>query len=250
MSRADLTLFAHIVKRPETDLDLGQAALLIAEGESSDVDVAQSVALLDQLGADAQIRVGAAPRSDGENEAALKRLIDFVYDELKFQGNTGDYYDPRNSYLDQVLERRIGIPITLAVVLLELARRVEVSARGVSFPGHFLVRAPGGRGTLFVDPFDGQLLNAGDLRALHARTTGEDRAPDPRILEPAQKQEILLRMLNNLRGIWSQRGERERLRGVLERIEVLAPNAELRRQIEQLGGEARTPIGRGTTFKS
>jgi regulator of sirC expression with transglutaminase-like and TPR domain len=248
--RADLTLFAHLVKRPDADMDLGQAALLVAEADGPGVDIVESVARLDALGEAAHERLGAAPRDDGENERALKQLLDFLYRAEKFCGNVEDYYDPRNSYLDQVLERRVGIPISLAVVLLEVARRAGVTARGVSFPGHFLVRAPGARTTLFVDPFDGQLLTPAALRALHARTTGEDREPDPRLLEPVEKQQILVRMLNNLRGIWTQRGDQERLRGVLERLEILAPSAELRRQIEKLGGEPVAPLGRGSTFKS
>jgi regulator of sirC expression with transglutaminase-like and TPR domain len=248
--RADLTLFAHVVKRPDAELDLGQAALLIAEGDGPGVDIVEAVAKLDALGEAARASIGAAPRDDGENERALRRLLDFLYGTEKFRGNADDYYDPRNSYVDQVLERRVGIPISLAVVLLEVARRAGVTARGVSFPGHFLVRAPGARSPLFVDPFDGQLLPPAALRQLHARTTGEDRDPDPRLLEPVEKQQILVRMLNNLRGIWTQRMEAERLRGVLERLEILAPSAELRSQIEELGGEPVAPLGRGSTFKS
>ena len=222
----------------------------MAEADGAEVDVAHWMDVLEQLGAEARAKVGAAPRNPAENEAALQRVLAFLYRELKFRGNSDDYYDPLNSYLDQVLERRLGIPITLAIVLVEVAARAGVNARGVSFPGHFLVRAPGARGTLLIDPFDGSVVGQAELRVLHARATGEHQDPDPRLLEPAQKREVLLRMLNNLRGIWSQRGDRERLRGVLERVEILAPSAELRRQIEQLGGEAAAPLGRGSGFKS
>jgi regulator of sirC expression with transglutaminase-like and TPR domain len=232
--RPDLTLFAHLVKRPDAELDLGQAALLISEADGPGVDVSRWVAELDQLGADAAKHIGDSPRSDGENEAALAKLIEFLYVEHRFRGNSEDYYDPRNSYLDQVLERRLGIPITLAVVILEVARRAAVNARGVSFPGHFLVRAPGSRGTVFVDPFDGRSVGRKELRALHLRATGEDRDPDPRVLEPSDKQQILMRMLNNLRGIWERRGDAERLRGIEERIHILKG-----------GGVARAP-----SFKS
>jgi regulator of sirC expression with transglutaminase-like and TPR domain len=248
--RADLTLFAHLIKRPEAELDLGQAALLVAEADGAEVDVSHWMDVLEELGTEARAKVGAAPRSPAENEAALQRLLAYLYGELKFRGNAEDYYDPRNSYLDQVLERRLGIPITLAIVVVEVAARAGVNARGVSFPGHFLVRAPGARGTLLIDPFDGSVVGPAELRALHARATGENQDPDPRLLEPAEKREILLRMLNNLRGIWSQRGDRERLRGVLERLEILAPSPDLRRQIEQLGGDPATPIGKSSGFKS
>jgi regulator of sirC expression with transglutaminase-like and TPR domain len=214
----DLTLFAHVVKRPDADLDLGQAALLIADATSGGVDVAHYVGVLDELAARAGI---AAPRNDGENETAMRRLLDFLYGVERFRGNQEDYYDPRNSCLDQVLDRRLGIPITLAIVVLEVARRCEITARGVSFPGHFLVRAPGAKSTLFVDPFDGKILSGAEMRALHGKTTGEARDPDPRVLEPADKQQILIRMLNNLRAIWEERSDEERLRAVEERLEIL-----------------------------
>jgi regulator of sirC expression with transglutaminase-like and TPR domain len=211
-SRAELTLFSHVVKRPDAELDLGQAALLVAEADRG-IDVAHWVGVLDELGAKV-----TPPRNDAENQAALRRLLDYLYVELGFHGNTEDYYDPRNSWLDQVLERRTGIPISLAVVLLEVARRSGISLRGVSFPGHFLVRAPG---PVFVDPFTGKIAGARELRALHLRATGEDRDPDPRLLEPCDKQQILVRMLNNLRGVWERRGDAERLRDVEARIEIL-----------------------------
>jgi regulator of sirC expression with transglutaminase-like and TPR domain len=226
-SRAELTLWAHVVKRPDAELDLGQAALLIAEADRA-VDVAHWVGVLDELGAQAARVVGARPRSDAENQIALQRLLDFLYRELRFSGNSKDYYDPRNSWLDQVLERRTGIPITLAVVLLEVARRAEVNVRGVSFPGHFLVRAPG---PVFVDPFDGKLAGKAELQALHLRATGEDREPDPRLLEPCDKQQILMRMLHNLRGIWERRGEPDRVHAVDARLEILKGGAVLPRPL-------------------
>jgi regulator of sirC expression with transglutaminase-like and TPR domain len=241
--RADLTLFAHIVSRPEPELDLAEAALLIAEPEYPGLDIVRYVGLLDELGAEARDRLARAAHHESESELALRRVLRLLYDERGFRGNAADYYDPRNSFLNEVLDRRTGIPITLAVVLLEVCRRAGLSARGVSFPGHFLVRAPGapGNGPLFVDPFDGRLLSPADLRALHARSTGEERDPDPRLLEPTTKSQLLLRMLNNLRAIYANRSDRERLRGVLERIQVLAPSEELARQLEQLGGEHVSP---------
>jgi regulator of sirC expression with transglutaminase-like and TPR domain len=230
--RAELTLFEHVVKRPESELDLGQAALLIAEAEQPGLDVAHWVSVLDEMGSEVEKRIGEPPRSDAENDSALQTLLGYLYGDLHFRGNVEDYYDPRNSYLNQVLERRLGIPITLAVVLLEVARRAGISVRGVSFPGHFLVRAPSAHGPRFVDPFDGSFLGAAELRALHVRATGQDGDPDPRLLEPTEKQQILVRMLNNLRAIWSQRGDRERLRSIEERIAILS------------GGRSALPSGR------
>jgi regulator of sirC expression with transglutaminase-like and TPR domain len=116
-----------------------------------------------------------------------------------------------------------------------------VDAQGVSFPGHFLVRVPIQDGLLLIDPFEGRLLGRDDLRTLNARATGNLRDPDPRLLAPAPKRHILVRMLNNLRSIYSSRSDAERLRTVLERIQVLAPSEELHRQLEQLGGARPWP---------
>jgi regulator of sirC expression with transglutaminase-like and TPR domain len=238
LDRADLTLFSHVVSRPEAELDLAQAALLIAEGEYPGLDVSHYMDLIDRLGAAARDRLaGGEPGS----ETALRQIAALLYQEHGLRGNLEDYYDPRNSFLNEVLDRRVGIPITLAVVFIEVCQRAGVAARGVSFPGHFLVRAPGARGPLFVDPFDGRLLAPDDLRRLYTRSTGEERDPDPRLLEPADKRQILIRMLNNLRGIYAGRSDRERLRGVLERLQVLAPSDELARQLEELGGGGTPP---------
>ncbi|MSP60967.1 MAG: hypothetical protein EXR72_11605 [Myxococcales bacterium] len=231
-----MTLFAHLVRRPEAELDLARAALLIAEPEYPDLDIPHYLQKLDELGAQARRRLAARDRTPGE---AIATVAEILFWEAGFHGNESDYYDPRNSFLNEVVDRRLGIPITLAVILLEVCHRAGVAACGVSFPGHFLVRVDGMKGSLLVDPFTGGLLDRERLRALHARATGEEGDPDPRLLEPASKHQILLRMLHNLRGIYAGRSDRERLRGVLERIEVLAPSEELRRELDRLGGRSR-----------
>ena len=112
---------------------------------------------------------------------------------------------------------------------------------GVSFPGHFLVRADMPRGTILVDPFAGRPLTREELRALYARATGEDRDPPPRMLEPAGKLQILARILHNLRSIYENRNDDRRLRGVLERLHVVEPSEALRQKIEELGGGTPWP---------
>jgi regulator of sirC expression with transglutaminase-like and TPR domain len=240
MARAELTLFAHVAARPEAELDLAQAALLIAEDEYPGLDVAHFIDRLDGFGADARMRLEDMSKPGDpltQAPARLARVLSYVYRELGFHGNAVDYYDPKNSWLNDVLERRTGIPITLAVVLLEILTRAGFDAYGVSFPGHFLVRTPGPKGPIFVDPFDGRILDKEDLRQLHGRVAGEPSDPDPRLLEAVDKKQVLVRMLNNLRGIWAARGDRERMRLTLERLEILAPSDELRREIQALGGE-------------
>ena len=243
--RTDLVLFAHVATRPEPELDLAEAVLLVAAAEQPELDVARYLAMLDDLGERAR-EVLAAPPPRAPGDTGLARVLRLLYGDLGFHGNGDDYYDPRNSFLDHVLERRTGIPITLAIVLIEVCRRAGIDARGVSFPGHFLVRVEGAPPAL-VDPFAGRVLEAQELRALHQRAPGAARAPAPRLLEPAPKRAVLLRVLHNLRGIYASRDDRERLRAILERIEVLAPSAELRAEIAALGGSpAFVPPRRGT----
>ena len=238
MPAADLALFSHVVTRSEADLDLAQAALLIAEPEYPELDIPRYLEQLDQLGERARLLLDEA---NAANEPPLRRVTRMLHDDLGFAGNDGDYYDPRNSFLNEVLDRRTGIPITLAVVILEVGRRAGITAHGVGFPGHFLVRTAGPHGPLFLDPFTGALCDRERMRALHAQATGESRDPDPRLLEPLEKRLILARMLNNLRGIYAAAGDGERLHGVLERIQVLAPSDEIAQQLRALAPPPRSP---------
>jgi len=210
--RADLTVFALVVGRAESEFDLARAALLVAEPEYPGLDIAHYVGELDRIGEGARIGHGYPP---------VAPVVRHLYEELGFRGNAADYYDPRNSFLNEVLDRRVGIPITLGLVLIETCGRVGIEAQGISFPGHFLVRVLGPGAPMFIDPLDGRALDRADLRALHGRATGHSGDPDPRVLEPARKSEILLRMLNNLRGIYEANGDGLRLRGVLERIAIV-----------------------------
>jgi regulator of sirC expression with transglutaminase-like and TPR domain len=243
---ASLRLFSHLAARPEADLDLARAVLLLAEPDYPGLDVGAYLERLDELGALARARLFGAGRTPvGDSVSVPPRvgpLLSFLYGELGFHGNATDYYDPRNSFLNEVLDRRTGIPITLALVLVEVARRAGLVAQGVGFPGHFLVRFDGvGSAPVLVDPFEGRVLDTEALSELAARHTGRTAPPDARTLEPASKANTLIRMLNNLRGIYAAREDGERLRRVLERLEVLAPSTELRRQIEALGGPASPP---------
>jgi regulator of sirC expression with transglutaminase-like and TPR domain len=227
-----LTLFAHVVRRPDAEIDLAEASLLIAEAEYPGLDVAHYIAQLDDLG-----RAADAAVKQGGDRPPIERVLRFLYEEAKFRGNAEDYYDPKNSFLNDVLERRAGIPISLALIILEVSRRAGVEAQGISFPGHFLVRSPAQNGLFIADPFEGRLLTQADLRALIARSTGTPRDPDGRMLEPAPAKQILIRMLNNLRGIYTSRGEVEKQREVLERLFILSPTDEVKRDLDAVGGE-------------
>jgi regulator of sirC expression with transglutaminase-like and TPR domain len=227
MDFAEISLFSHLVTRSESDLDLARAALLIAEPEYPGLDVGNYVEQLDRIGTVAAARIAASPQS-----APLAVVIRYLYEELGFRGNTQDYYDPRNSFLNEVIDRRTGIPISLGLVLTEICHRVEIEARGVSFPGHFLVRIEDDDGDLmFIDPFDGRLLDENQLAELHERATGDAGPIDPRVLEPASKGHILMRLLNNLRAINERSGDQDRLLSVLARMQILSPDDEIRARI-------------------
>jgi regulator of sirC expression with transglutaminase-like and TPR domain len=239
----DLLLFAHLVRKPERELDLERAALLVAEAEYPGLSIADYVAKLDGFGRLARQRLrarGIDPTAPGTSPAdALPTILRLLYQELRFRGNVAEYYDPRNSFLNQVIDRRTGIPITLAIVLMAVCRRAGVEAHGLSFPGHFLVGTSRGNGEpLFVDPFDGRPLEPGQLHALYESATGDPGEIDERFLEPARRRQIIARMLNNLRAIYEVRGDRLRLQRVLERMTVVSPSEEVRSRLDLLVSSA------------
>jgi regulator of sirC expression with transglutaminase-like and TPR domain len=237
MNAAELKLFAHVVARADAQVDLAQAALMIAESEYPALDIPAYISALDRFGARARRAVNSAP-----GDPPMATVLRVLYGDLGFHGNAGDYYDPRNSFLNDVLDRRTGIPITLGVVLIEVCRRVGIDASGVSYPGHFLVRSGTPSGAVFIDPFEGVPLDEQELIAIYQRATGEDGPIDPRRLEPASRKQILLRMLNNLRSIYESRADQRRLQDVLLRMAVLAPSDELRREIDRLASPDPTPL--------
>lgn len=230
-----LARFERLLAQDEAAIDLARACLLIAEDAYPGLDVDGYLGEIERFGAKLRARLGAGVAPE-ERVVALNA---YLFDELGFAGNTDDYYDPRNSYLNEVLERRTGIPITLSVLYLEIGRRVGLTLEGVSFPGHFLVRMPLRGGTLVLDPFaGGEPQSADDLRerlrrVVPARATGGHfpaGLPLEPFLEPASKRQILARVLRNLKGIYLERNRPERLLEVLNRMLIVAPDsaAELR----------------------
>jgi regulator of sirC expression with transglutaminase-like and TPR domain len=203
--------FLDVVHAPEASLALDEAALLIAAHAHAGLDVAAQLGRLDALAG----QVGE-PTLDG-----VRRLL---FRDLGFAGNHADYYDPRNSYLDDVLDRRTGIPITLAVVMLEVSRRVGVPLSGVSMPGHFLVRDKVDP-DVFVDPFAGGLLL--DERGCRLRfhgVHGPGATFDESFLQPVGRLAIVARMLANLEGIATRWGDRSMLVWIL-RLRVGLPGS-------------------------
>jgi regulator of sirC expression with transglutaminase-like and TPR domain len=245
VSLAGVRRFAEVVQRDDDDdIQLDVAALLIGAWDHRDLDVAGYRRTLDEIAAQAAAAIDAAAPGDADRPwAAARTLAKTLFGELGFRGNAADYYDPRNSFLADVLDRRLGIPITLSVLYVEIARRVGLAARGVGFPGHFLVRVEGGPSPLILDPFAGGAeLDRTGLESLHARFAGADADArlDDTALAPSPKQKILARMLHNLGGIYGRAGDLFRSLEVLEHLAVLDPsNHDIARELDRLRGQAR-----------
>jgi regulator of sirC expression with transglutaminase-like and TPR domain len=200
-------VLADLGRRPDDAIDLGRAALAVSRLFQPDVDADASLAELDLLAAAARGLV----RPDLDLLARVHALNELLFDQLGFAGERDDFYDPRNSFLDQVLRRRRGIPISLSVLYCEVARRLGLPARGISFPAHFLVRVGRGDGLLVLDVYAGGVaLSEVELDRRLAEVYGEGvvtvRA-NPSLLRPAGKRETLVRMLRNLAGIYAGRGD-------------------------------------------
>lgn len=210
---------AALVARGE-ELDLLEGALLIASTGRT-LDLARARADFEALAEEARARLAGVT---GEVER-LEALLAFVYGERGFRGDAEGYDHPRNSHLDQVLARRAGIPITLAVLLIELGRRLGVPLAGVGFPGHFLVRFQG-RPMRLLDPFHGgRALSEQECRERFRQVTGGKVRFHPRYLEPAPRLEVLARMLRNLKGAHLRRGERAQAREAITRLLLVDPGA-------------------------
>lgn len=214
--------FAEIAELPDAAIDLAEAALWIAAEEYPSLDVDAYLARLDALAAEAAPAVRSV-EGDAERVAQLNR---FLFFEQGFRGNRDDYYDPRNSFLNEVLDRRTGIPIALSAVYLAVGRRLGLDVRGISFPGHFLVKCVGALGDIVIDPFERSVL---DHDACQRRLEAGLGAPEPLRpefhLRAASAREILLRMLGNLKRIYVERSDLERALACCDRGLLLAPDA-------------------------
>jgi len=227
--------FAELVSREDERIELARACLQIAEDAYPGLDVDGYVGELERFAK--RLRARFAPETLVEDR--IIALNEFLFDDLGFGGNIDDYYDPRNSYLNEVIDRRTGIPITLCVLYMEIGRRIGLPFEGVSFPGHFLVRLPLRGGTLVLDPFSGGVPQPeAELRERLKRVIPREalggvpiaELPLDQFLEPASNRQILARLLRNLKGVYREKDQPERLLAVLNRMIVVAPEsaAELR----------------------
>ena len=226
-----LDSFAQVIARDDSRIDLARACLMIAQDAYPGLDVDRYLGDIERMA----IRLrGAMPQRVSAEEKVVA-LNKFLYEDEGYWGNTDDYYDPRNSYLNEVIDRRTGIPITMSILYMELGRRIGLPLEGVSFPGHFLVRLKLRGGVLVLDPFSGgSPQSEEDLRKRVKRVIPDGVADDlpaselplDQFLEPAGNRQILSRVLRNLKGIYHRENRNpQRLLDVLNRMLVLTPDA-------------------------
>jgi regulator of sirC expression with transglutaminase-like and TPR domain len=214
--------FIRLLQLPDAELDLAEGALLIAAEEYSDL---RPSAYLERL-----LRMAAELKRRIKTEVKPSRVVEicneYFFEELNFKGNRQEYYDPRNSYLNDVIERRIGIPITLSVIYLAVGERAGLPVRGVGMPGHFLVKyAPAATDSeIFIDPFNGRTLDRQECAKMLQEMYGEAVEMKPSFLEPTGKRQILARILNNLKGLYLSRGDLVRALAASERILLADPH--------------------------
>ncbi|HEV8439368.1 MAG TPA: tetratricopeptide repeat protein [Methylomirabilota bacterium] len=216
-----LAEFAREVSRPDADIDLGRAALLIARNEYAELDIEDNLARL------AALAEGAKPaRETAEPVERLHRLREYLFEEQGFTGNSAAYFDPRNSYLNDVLDRRLGIPITLSLVLIEVGRRIGLELEGIGLPGHFVTGARVGGEHVLLDPFNGGAILTGEACAeLVGRALGRSIELEAEHFAPVTKRQFLTRMLANLKSIYWRREDWHKMVGIIDRLLVLDPEA-------------------------
>jgi len=221
-----LEYFASLVA-DDASFAVLETAISIAHVDDPTLDCQSVLAEVDGLAARLKTRL---PR-DAAAMQRLRLLNRFFFQELGFAGNVNDYYDPKNSYLHNVLQTRRGIPITLAVLYVEIASQIGLTACGISFPGHFLVRVRMPQGDVVIDPFTGQSMTRDALDALlvpyrrRRGLPGNSELPLGLFLQEAAPREIVARMLRNLKELHRSNEDWPRLLAVLDRLVILLPSA-------------------------
>lgn len=212
--------FAQLASQPEDSVNLAEAALLIAAETDPGVDVDRYLGRLDGLAQEARetVLAGAGPAE------RIARLNHFLFVEKGFLGNRESYYDPRNSFLNYVLDHRTGIPITLSIVYMEVAQRLGLRVRGVGFPGHFLTKYDGDP-EIIIDAYCGQILTEDECQDRLRAVLGRGATFNRSYLKPATRKEILGRMLANLKQIYVQGNDLTAALACVDRMLLLTPDA-------------------------
>lgn len=214
--------FYQEVRQPDEQINLEKAALYIAQEEYSSLDVDEYLNALDTMADEIRDRLP----DEAYPLRILQTINDYLYKDLKFSGNTDNYYDPRNSFLNDVIDRRTGIPITLALVYLAIAQRLAFPMVGIGMPGHFLIRPAVNEMEVFVDAFNnGEILFYQDCEERLQQIYGQPIELQPEFLEAVTPHQFLGRMLTNLKAIYLNQNEIEKCLGAIERILILFPEA-------------------------
>ena len=207
---------------PEDQIDLARAGLAIAQAEYPDLDIERYLMRIDGMAE--QVRNWAGECADPLRLVAALNLVLFTKEGLR--GNLADYYDPKNSFLNDVMERKRGIPISLSVIYMEVARRAGLNLSGVGFPGHFLVKYVGPKEEVVIDPFHrGAIVTAEELQERLDRVYGGKVTLDKNLLAPSSKKEILIRMLNNLKSIYLEQEDFERALDIVQHLLIVEPSS-------------------------
>ncbi len=212
----------ELVKKSERDFELGRAALYIAQEEYPQLPVERYMLRLDAL--------AEAVRDRLDDETAppvvLGEVIHTLFEREGLRGNRESYHDPRNSFINDVLDRRLGIPLTLGIILLEVGWRLDLPLEGVNFPGHFLVRYRGAAEHLLIDPFDGGRIRfENQAQEVLDQQYGGMVRMQPAFLRAASKLDMIRRMLVNLKGLYLNVHDNERALSVVERLMLVQPGA-------------------------
>ena len=232
------SLFSNLLRREEEDISLAEASWYIAGERYPDLDVSKCSATLDTLGRDAGQYVG----NESDPKLALQRLSEYLFIREGFQGNHDDYYDPDNSYLNRVLERKLGIPITLSIIYMEVGLRLGLILEGIGLPGHFILRHGPPEWELYVDAFnEGRIISRSDCEQVVADLFDGRAQFSEELLLPCTKKQILVRMLTNLKGTYQQRQDYQQAVAAADRIAIIEPwmgsnlkdRAWLHRQLKQ-----------------
>jgi regulator of sirC expression with transglutaminase-like and TPR domain len=228
--------FAQLIARDDARIDLARACLMIAQDAYPELDVERYLGEIERMALALRGTLGKADAPGDSPEERVMALNRFLFAELGYRGNAEEYYDPRNSYLNEVMDRRTGLPITLSVVFLEVAQRVGLTAHGLNFPGHFLVavRQPGG--LVVLDPFRrGAVLTTDELRERWQRATQRVPPALKSLLAPARRLAIVVRILNNLKLVYLERDEEARAIAAVEKMVLVNPlGAEHHRELGAL----------------
>lgn len=213
--------FSELIRLPDEQIDLIEAALVIAAESYPGLDIEHYLQKFNVIVQNAKTYLKAA--QSGKEHAA--QLCDFLFVQQGFIGSQKDYYDPRNSFLNEVLDRRVGIPITLALLYIGVARNCGWEMYGINFPGHFLTKYVGQEGEIIIDPFAGKIMDRSECQIRYQAIMGNQEIVGEHYLQKAKSKEILIRMLRNLKNIYLKKEEWEAALSCCHRILLIAPDS-------------------------